>query len=441
MSTFLQILWQSLVLSFAEIRAAKLRSTLSLIGISIGILCIISVRTAVNSMEMNIQKSFASLGKDILYVQKWPWIMSEDYPWWKYINRPSTNRRELEQLQQKLNGARSSCIVFQAGNANIIYGDHVAERAQILGVSYDYNQIKEIEFTQGRYFTTGESNNAQAVALIGSTVAEALFEGRTHIEGEQIKIRGVKVTVIGVLKKEGSDMIGFSHDNQVMVPFSFVSMFTNMNDVGNDPLLEIAAKDGVPIEELKYELKGVMRSIRRLSPFEEDDFAINQISVFTEAISSIFSIINIAGLIIGGFSILVGTFGIANIMFVSVQERVYQIGIKKALGARKIYILLEFLLEAIMLCLFGGLIGLIAVIALFKTLGWIIAHNGSDFQFYITSQNIIIGLSISIVTGILAGFIPAWSAANMKPVDAIRGEVSDLFKGMGRMFRRGKAKL
>lgn len=438
-SIFLQIFWQSLVLSFAEIRASKLRSTLSLIGISIGILCIISVRTAVNSMEMNIQKSFASLGKDILYVQKWPWIMSPDYPWWKYVNRPSTNRRELEQLQQKMSGARSSCIVYQAGGANVIYGDHVAERAQILGVSYDYNQIKEIEFTQGRYFTTGEANNAQAVALIGSTVAEALFEGRTHIEGEQIKIRGVKVTVIGVLKKEGSDMIGLSHDNEVMVPFSFLSMFVNMNDIGNDPLLEIAPKPGVPIDELRYELKGAMRSIRRLSPYEEDDFAINQISVFTEAISSIFSIINIAGLFIGGFSILVGTFGIANIMFVSVQERVYQIGIKKAMGARKVYILLEFLLEAIMLCMFGGLIGLLLVILVFQVLGWIVASNGSDFQFYITAQNITIGLSISIVTGILAGFIPAWSAANMKPVDAIRGEVSDLFKGMMKFSVKGVA--
>ncbi len=391
-------------------------------------------------MEMNIQNSLASFGNDILYVQKWPWIWADgnDYPWWKYLNRPVANRRELEQLQQKVQGAKGICILYFAGNANVIAGENVAEGTQILGASYDYNRIKDLEFTQGRYFTPAENNNAQAVALIGANVAETLFEGRSVIEGEQIKIRGIKLTVIGVLKKEGSDLFGFTLDNNVIVPFSFMSMFVNMNEDGNDPLVALVPKAGVPIDELRYEVKGAMRSIRKLSPFEEDNFAINQVSVFTAGIASIFSIINLAGLFIGGFSILVGTFGIANIMFVSVQERVYQIGIKKALGAKKIYILLEFLLEAVMLCLFGGLIGLVTVILLFKILGWVVANSGSDFKFYITFQNIIVGLSISIITGILAGFLPAWSAANMKPVDAIRGEVSDLLKGISSIFSSQK---
>jgi putative ABC transport system permease protein len=295
-----------------------------------------------------------------------------------------------------------------------------------------------MEFTQGRYFTPSESNNAQAVALIGANVAETLFEGKGSPEGQEIKINGVKMTIIGVLKKEGSDLFGFTLDDNVIVPFSFMSMFVNMNSIENDPLIAVIPKKTVPIDELKYELKGVMRSIRRLSPFQDDNFAINQVSVFTEGIASIFSIVNIAGLFIGGFSILVGTFGIANIMFVSVQERVYQIGIKKALGARKIYILLEFLLEAIILCLLGGLMGLITVIILFKILGWMVTNAGSDFKFYITANNIIIGISISVLTGIIAGFLPAWSAANMRPVDAIRGEVSDLFKGFMNLLK-GKA--
>jgi putative ABC transport system permease protein len=437
-SPFLQIFRQSLVLSFEEIRAAKLRSSLSLLGITIGILCIISVRTAVNSMEMNIQSSLASFGNDILYVQKWPWIWADgnDYAWWKYLNRPNTNRRELEQLQERMKGAEGICILYFSGNANVIAGENVAERTAIQGVSYDYDKIKEMEFTQGRYFTPAEANHAQAVALVGADVAETLFPGRNNIEGEQMKIKGVKVTVVGVLKKEGSDLFGFTLDNNVIVPFSFMNMFVNTNDIGNDPLLALVPKKGVPMDELRYELKGAMRSVRRLSPYEEDNFAINQVSVFTEGIAGIFSIINIAGLFIGGFSILVGTFGIANIMFVSVQERVYQIGIKKALGAKKLYILLEFLLEAVMLCVFGGLIGLIVVIILFKILGWVVASSGSDFKFYITATNIIIGISISVITGILAGFIPAWSAANMKPVDAIRGEVSDLLKGIMKLYSR-----
>jgi len=440
---YLKIFWQSLVLSFAEIRAAKLRSFLSLLGITIGILCIISVRTAVNSLEMNIQSSLASFGNDILYVQKWPWIWTDnnDYPWWKFLNRPMTNRRELEQLQPRLKGAEASCILYFAGGANVIAGDQVAEGTQILGASYDYNKIKEMDFTEGRYFTPAEAANAQPVALIGATVAESLFAGKGSAEGQQIKINGVKVTVIGVLKKEGSDLFGFTLDNNVIVPFSFMNMFVNTYNEGNDPLLAVIPKKGVPIEELKYELKGAMRSIRRLSPFQDDNFAINQVSVFTEGIASIFVIVNIAGLIIGGFSILVGTFGIANIMFVSVQERVYQIGIKKALGARKLYILIEFLLESIILCVLGGIAGLIVVIALFKLLGWMVTQSGSDFKFYITAKNIFIGISISVVTGIIAGFLPAWSAANMKPVDAIRGEVSDLFKSFLGIFKRNKVRL
>lgn len=387
-------------------------------------------------MEMNIQNSLASFGNDILYVQKWPWIWADqkDYPWWKYLNRPGANKHELEQLQQKLKGARGTCILYFAGGTKVVAGENTAEGTQVLGASYDYNKIKEMDFTQGRYFTPAESNNAQAVALVGASVAETLFPGRSVVEGEQIKVNGVKLTIIGVLKKEGSDLFGFTLDNNVIVPFTLMSMFVNMTDGGNDPLIAIVPNDGVPMDELRYEVKGAMRSVRKLSPFEEDNFAINQVSVFTEGIASIFSIINIAGLFIGGFSILVGTFGIANIMFVSVQERVYQIGIKKALGAKKIYILLEFLLEAVMLCLFGGLLGLGAVILLFQILGWMVASSGTDFKFYITAQNILVGLSISIVTGILAGFIPAWSAANMKPVDAIRGEVSDLFKGFKKLY-------
>ena len=440
MGVYFKIFWQSLVLSFAEIRAAKLRSFLSLLGIAIGILCIISVRTMVSSLEINIQKSFASLGNDILYVQKWAWILGDDrdYPWWKFVNRPMANRRELDQLQQKLKSAEASCIIYLAGGAKVIADDREAEGSQLLGVTYDYNKIKEMEFTEGRYFTPAEIANAQPVALIGATIAESLFDGKGSAEGKEIKINGVRVKIVGVLKKEGSDIFGFSSDVNVIVPFSTMTTFVNIRADGNDPWIAIIPKKGVPVEELKYEVKGAMRSIRKLSPFQDDNFAINQVSVFADGIASVLLIVSFAGLFIGGFSILVGTFGIANIMFVSVQERVYQIGIKKALGARKIYILIEFLLEAVILCVLGGIIGLIVVVLLFKGLGWVVAHNGSDFKFYITAKNIIVGISISIITGILAGFLPALSAANMKPVDAIRGEVSDLFKGFFRVFNSKK---
>lgn len=420
LETILQIFWQSLVLSFAEIRAAKLRSFLSLLGITIGIICIISVRTAVNSLEMNVQNSFASLGNDILYIQKWPWIWTEDYAWWKYVNRPVSNRRELEQLQLRTKGAKASCILFIEGGRTAIAGDQSVEGISLVGASYDYNQIKTMDFTQGRYFTASESNNAAPVALVGAAVAETLFGNRSNIEGEEIKVSGIKVRIIGVLKKEGSDLFGFSLDNNIIVPFTYMSMFANMNR-GNDPLIAVIPKKGVPVEELKYELRGVMRSIRRLSPFTEDNFAVNQVSVFTEGIASIFSFINGVGLLIGIFSIIVGGFGIANIMFVAVKERTYIIGIKKAIGAKKVYILMEFLLEAVVLCVTGGVIGLIVVVLLITGLQYLITNVAeNDFKFYITAYNLVLGVSISVIVGIVAGFIPAWSASKMRPVDAIR---------------------
>jgi putative ABC transport system permease protein len=229
--------------------------------------------------------------------------------------------------------------------------------------------------------------------------------------------------VIGVFKKEGDNLIGWTLDNMVMVPYSILNIFVNVNrgDGGQDPLLAIRPKPNVPVEELKYEVKGVMRSVRRQPPTEDDNFAINQMSLITDQISSLFVLVNIAGIIIGGFSILVGGFGIANIMFVSVKERTNIIGIKKALGAKQIYILLEFLLEAVMLCMLGGLAGLGLVLALSALANYMLQSSGSTFVFYLTTTNVVIGISISVVIGIIAGFVPAYQAAKMKPVDAIRG--------------------
>jgi len=423
MAALLKIILQSFVISFQEIREAKLRSFLSVTGITIGILCIISVRTAVSSLQINIQKGFESFGNDILYVQKWPWIFSDgnNYPWWKYLNRPVTNRRELEQIQEKVKGADASCILYFAGRLNVVANDKVAENVQVMGASYDYNKIKEMEFTQGRYFTPAESNNAQPVALIGASVAETLFPGIAQMEGREIKVNGVKMTVLGVFKKEGSDIFGFTLDDNVIVPFSFMSMFVNMNDGGNDPLIALKPAPGVPVDELRYEVKGAMRSIRRLSPYQEDNFAINNVNVIADVIVSYLGFVDVVGIVIGAFSIFVGAFGIANIMFVAVKERTYIIGIKKAIGAKKIFILLEFLLEAVVLCLIGGVVGLILVIGLFQLLQYVTTHIAhSNFHFYITPFNVMLGISISVVVGIMAGFIPAWFAANMKPVDAIR---------------------
>lgn len=421
MRIIFKIFSQSLRLSFEELRSSKLRSFLSLTGITIGILCVISVRTAVNSLEKNIKDSFDTFGGDILYVQKWPIIFSDDYPWWRFYNRPQCTQKEMEQVSDKLKLAEATALVSFNGGKTAKYEDRVAEKVTLTGATYQYDHIKDMEFSQGRYFTQTEADNPTYICIIGSDIAESLFEGRTQIIGQDIRVQGIQLKVIGTFKKEGSNLIGWTLDNMIMIPYSVMSTFVNTNGGGDgDPLMAIRPKAGIPVEELKYEVKGVMRSVRRLSPQKEDNFAINQMSLITDQISSLFVFVNIAGMFIGGFSILVGGFGIANIMFVSVKERTNIIGIKKALGAKQVYILLEFLLEAIMLCMIGGACGLLLVFGLAALANAMLQHSQSSFVFYVTAYNVGIGLSISIFIGIIAGFIPAWQAARMKPVDAIR---------------------
>ena len=422
MNTFFKIFFQSLRLSFEELRSAKLRSFLSLTGITIGILCVISVRTAVNSLEQNIKDSFDTFGGDILYVQKWPIIFSDDYPWWRFYNRPQVSQKEMVQVKDRLKLAEATALVSFNGGKTIKYEDRSVEKITLTGATYEYDHIKDMDFTQGRYFTQAEANSDANVCIIGSSVAENLFQGRSQIEGQEIRVEGVKLKIVGVFKKEGDNLIGWTLDNMVMVPYSILNVFVNTNGGGDgDPLMAVRPRHGIPTEELKYEVEGAMRSVRRLPPKQDDNFAINQMSLITDKISSLFVIVNFAGAFIGLFSILVGGFGIANIMFVSVKERTNLIGIKKALGAKQIYILLEFLLEAVMLCTIGGMMGLLMVFGLASFANFIfknVVH--SSFVFHITLQNVTIGISIAVVIGIIAGFIPAWQASRMRPVDAIR---------------------
>jgi putative ABC transport system permease protein len=415
-----KIFTQSLRLSFEELRSSKLRSFLSLTGITIGIFCVISVFTAVNSLEKNIKDSFDTFGGDILYVEKWPLIFDQDYPWWRFYNRPQVSQKEMQLMHERLKLADATALVSFNGGKTAKYEDRVAEKVTLTGVTYQYDHIKDMEFSQGRYFTQSEADNPTYVCIIGSEIAESLFEGRTQIIGENIRLEGVQMKVIGVFKKEGNNLIGWTLDNMVMVPFSLLNIFMNTGGGDIDLRMAVRPKEGIPVTELKYEVIGAMRSIRRLSPTKGDNFAINQMSMVTEFISSMFVFVDIAGFVIGLFSILVGGFGIANIMFVSVKERTNIIGIKKALGAKQIYILLEFLLEAIMLCMIGGAMGLFLVFALATGANAWLHHIQSSFVFHVTLKNVLIGVSLAVAIGVLAGFIPAWQASRMRPVDAIR---------------------
>ncbi|HMU71009.1 MAG TPA: ABC transporter permease, partial [Chitinophagales bacterium] len=281
------------------------------------------------------------------------------------------------------------------------------------------DEVYTMNFMSGRYFTDGESVGGSEVAILGYEVAQELFPGGLQPVGKYFWVRAngsqFKLRVIGVLEKEGESIIDISNDNSIIIPFNYIRRIVDMNSPMIDPMIEVRPKEGVTADEIKDEIYPIMRNIRNLRPAEQNDFAVNEITLAADALDNLFAALNMVGMIIGGFSILVGGFGIANIMFVSVKERTNVIGIKKSLGAKNYLILTEFLIEAIVLSLIGCLFGLLLVWVLM-----LVAENLSDFGFILSWTNIAIGAIISISLGVVAGIVPAITASRMNPVEAIR---------------------
>lgn len=408
------IIQESFRFSIQALFSNKLRTLLSLLGVTIGIFAIISVFAVVDSLERNIRDSVSSFGEDIVFIQKWPWSMGEDYPWWKYYQRPVPQLKELEALEARLEFAEAICFVASSGGKTAKFESNDISDVSIAAVSHGYQNIFGFELSSGRYFSFLESSSGKPVAVIGFNIADALFNGENPL-GKQIKIMGQKVLVVGVFEKTGDSIIGNSDDNNVVIPVRFARNFIRINNQSTDPKLLVKAMDGVSNDLLKQDLIRVMRSVRRLPPNVADNFALNEISIISKGIDLLFGVIDLAGIIIGGFSLLVGGFGIANIMFVSVKERTSIIGIQKAVGAKNYFILFQFLFESILLCFVGGGLGLLLVY-----IGTLIATYSYDFQIILSFKNIISGLLVSVLIGIIAGIIPAISASKLDPVEAIR---------------------
>lgn len=413
MLIFIKLFRESYLFAFQAIIVNKLRTMLTLLGITIGIFSIISVFTVFDSMENKIKTSIDSLGDNVLFIQKWPWAFGSDYPWWKYMNRPVPKIKELTEIEKK-SDAYHAATFYAATQKTVKYKSNSIANALILAVSKDYDRVMSLNIELGRYFTTSESVAGKNVAIIGKDIADNLFENSDPI-GKEITVFGRKLSVIGVFKKEGEDTFGQSADKQVMVPVLFARNVIDLDSEGNDPTIIVRAKENISNQELKDELTGIMRSVRKLKPAAEDNFAINEMSLITKGFEGIFSTISIIGWIIGAFSLIVGGFGIANIMFVSVKERTNQIGIQKSLGAKNYFILLQFLFEAIFLSLIGGALGLIIIF-----IGTLIVTYGLDFSLTLSFSNIFLGLGVSFIIGLISGFIPAFSASRLNPVDAIR---------------------
>ncbi|HRO42809.1 MAG TPA: ABC transporter permease [Flavipsychrobacter sp.] len=411
-----QLIVTSISQALQELRVNKLRTFLSLLGITIGIFCIIAVLTVVDSMKNNIKQEMATLGSDVLYIGRWPWMdEGGEYKWWEFWRRPSMSIKELRAIENNVPSAQLATLCFSVNGQALKHHDQEISGISVYAVTENFDRLQNIEIADGRYLSLADLNGGTNNVVIGDEAYRQLFPGNTDPKGEVISLKGKKFTVVGVMKKVGQNMAGFDFDEGVVIPYYSAAALFDLSDLSYDPFLIIKSREGSNLTDMKYEVEGALRQVRKVKPAEQNNFAINQLSQISERLDLMFGTINIIGWVIAGFSLLVGGFGIANIMFVTVKERTKVIGLKKAVGARPGSILMEFLVEAVTLCLTGGLVGILVVLMLSMVLNY-----GFDFPITLSPKNFFIGISISAMVGVLAGFIPARAASKLDPVVAIR---------------------
>jgi len=410
-------LWlESIWFALGALKANVLRTLLSLLGVTVGIFAIISVFTLVDSLEINIRQSMSFFGDKVLYVQKWPWIFEESYPWYRYVKRPVASVSDYKFLERNLKHADAIALYANKGDRVVKFDNNSISGINVMGITFPFNQVNDVRLAHGRYFSQGEIDRNTPFAIIGDEMANTLFPNQPAV-GKQVTLKGKKFTVLGVMQHQGENLIGMpSNDVTMMMPYSSFSEMYRVKNGWIEPIIAVKGRSGdKKLQYLEGEIRGMLRSKRGLKPFEEDNFAVNRPELIASAITNIFDAVSIAGAIIGSFSILVGGFGIANIMFVSVKERTNQIGIQKSLGARNSFILNQFLAEAVFLSLIGGLAGLLLVSLLTLI-------PASVFEIVITAKNVATGLGLSIGIGLIAGIAPALHAARLNPVEAIRSK-------------------
>ena len=413
MVVYLRLLRESFGFALNALRNNKLRTILSLLGVTIGIFSIIAVLTAVDSLDRKIKSDMSTLDKNTMYLKRFPFGPSE-VPRWKRDQYPNVTYEEYDYLKNAVNGMDKSTFQLFTKREIVKYDTKSVSDVNIVPATYEFVEIQPQKIKEGRFFNESESNSGTPVAIIGYEVANSLFGNMDPI-GKKIRLYGQRFTVIGVLEKQGQGMFGENNDISAFIPVNFLrNKFGDHND-SMTPIIIIKPDPGVDVDAFKGEIIQKLRNKRGLKVGSEDNFFIDVLSGFTDFIDQIIGFMNLVGVGICIFSLLVGGFGVANIMFVSVKERTNLIGIQKSLGAKNRFILLQFLFEAIILCLIGGVIGLLMV--------WGIAAlltNVLEFQFVLGLKNILIGTGLAAVIGLVSGILPAISASRLDPVEAIR---------------------
>ena len=414
MLVYLRLLKESFSFALNALRNNKLRTFLSLLGVTVGIFSIIAVLAAVDSLDKTITSQLSSLDSNTMYLASFSFGPT-DVPRWKRETFDEISYNEFKTSQSSIGDAEHIALQKFVKRENIRYESEQVNSVNTVVVSHEFSDIQVLQFEKGRFYNESESNSGKAVVVIGSEIAKALF-GDFEPLGKKVRLYGQKFTVIGVVKKEGSGLFGDSNDESIFLPANYIRNRYGDNNASIRNIVIIKPKEDADIDGLKAEIIQVLRNKRGIKPDEINSFFITVVAGLQNLIDGIISSLNLIGWVISGFSLLVGGFGIANIMFVSVKERTNLIGIQKSLGAKNKFILFQFLFEAVILAVVGGLVGLFLV--------WIGTIIGSslteDFEFVLSPQNMALGFFISSVIGLISGVIPALRASRLDPVEAIR---------------------
>ncbi len=408
---------ESFKIAYAQIAANRTRSFLTALGVIIGIVAVTLMGTAIGGINTGFNRSMALLGDDILYVSKHPWASDRDD--WEFRNRRDIKSEYAERLQTIIDATPNSELVRAVPTANtfrnVVRGAYQVSNVFTLGTTDEYLDISSLDFRDGRFFNATESRGGRNVCALGCDVADALFPEGGAL-GQDVTLSNQRFQVIGIFAKQGTFLGLFSFDNQIVIPLAAFKKFFAKKGSDSDVRVKVRSKERM--NEARAELGGAMRRVRGLLPDQDDDFAISAQESFKQALEPVKASIALAGLFITGLSLFVGAIGIMNITFVSVRERTREIGTRKALGALRRTILLQFLIEAVSICLLGGFAGLVFSWLLFQGVG--AAFPSFPIEFSINL--VLVGLLISVATGVVSGFAPAWSASRLDPVAALRYE-------------------
>ena len=415
MLIYLRVLKESFNFAINALINNKLRTFLSLLGVTIGIFSIIAVLAAVDSLKREIEGSISSLDNSTIYLGRFSFGPT-DVPRWKTEQFPDVTYEEYQLLKKSVPDMYAASYTLNVPRATMKFEERSVSNVETGAITHEYYDIEALQIDYGRFFNEAENASGVEVAIIGAEIANILFDSSEAAIGKKARLYGRNFIIIGVLEKEGAGLFGNSRDTAAYVPVNAIRKIFGTSNRNLFPFIIIKPDKGTDQPEFISILKQKLRTARGLKPDEIDNFFVNELQGFADLIDNITGNLNVMGLIISGFSLLVGGFGIANIMFVSVKERTNLIGIQKSLGAKNKFILFQFLFEAMILAIIGGLIGLILVF--FVSI--LASQFTGDFEFILSPTNMFIGTAVSAVIGLIAGILPAISASRLDPVEAIR---------------------